>query len=52
MEFGGTYAKRIRSRSQRPGDRWHLDEVSLKIQGKLIYLWRAVDRDGEILVLS
>jgi putative transposase len=33
----------------RLGDRWHLDEVFLKIQGKLQYLWRAVDQDGEVL---
>jgi len=47
--FGGTYAKRLRSRAPRPGDRWHLDEVYLSINGKLQYLWRAVDQDGEVL---
>jgi putative transposase len=47
--FGGTYAKRLRSRAARPGDRWHLDEVYLSINGKLQYLWRAVDQDGEVL---
>jgi len=31
----------------RPGDKWHLDEVFLKINGRLHYLWRAVDQDGE-----
>src|ERR1700719_1883939 len=36
-------------RSPRPGDRWHLDEVYLSIIGKLQYLWRAVDQDGEVL---
>src|SRR6202163_38596 len=46
---GGTYAKRLRSRTPRRGDRWHLDEVSLSINGKLHYLWRAVDQDGEVL---
>ena len=39
----------MRSRSPRPGDRWHLDEVFLRIAGKLQYLWRAVDQDGEVL---
>jgi putative transposase len=48
-KFGGAYAKRMRSRSPRSGDRWHLDEVFLKIQGRLQYLWRAVDQDGEVL---
>ena len=45
----GTYAKRLRSRSSRPGNHWHLDEVYLSINGKLQYLWRAVDQDGEVL---
>ncbi len=49
QKFGGTYAKRLRSRSQCPGDRWHLDEVYLSINGKLQYLWRAVDQNGEVL---
>ena len=29
--------------------RWHLDEVFVKINGKLCYLWRAVDHEGEVL---
>jgi putative transposase len=29
--------------------RWHLDEVFVKINGKLRYLWRAVDHEGEVL---
>jgi len=45
LKFSGVYAKRMRSRSPRPGDRWHLDEVFLRISGKLQYLWRAVDGD-------
>lgn len=49
LKFGGTYAKRVRSRSLRPGDRWHLDEVFLRIAGQLQYPWRAIDRDGEVL---
>src|SRR5213593_2243580 len=49
LKFGAAYAKRIRAYGARPGDRWHLDEVFLKIQGKLQYLWRAVDQDGDVL---
>ena len=49
LKFGGMYTKRIRSGRGRLGDRWHLDEVFLKINGKLQYLWRAVDQDGEVL---
>ena len=33
----------------RPGDKWHLDEVFIRIQGELHYLWRAVDQDGIVL---
>jgi putative transposase len=33
----------------RSGDKWHLDEVFLTIQGERHYLWRAVDQDGHIL---
>ena len=29
--------------------RWHLDEVFVKVNGKLRYLWRAVDHEGEVL---
>jgi putative transposase len=36
-------------KAPRPGDQWHLDEVFLKINGRLHYLWRAVDQDGDVL---
>src|SRR5215470_4494489 len=49
LKFGQTYANGLRCRSPRPGDRWHLDEVFLKINGRLHYLWRAVDQDGDVL---
>jgi putative transposase len=49
LKFGQTYANDLRRRSPRPGDRWHLDEVFLKINGSIHYLWRAVDQDGEVL---
>ncbi|GAC1575864.1 MAG: hypothetical protein NVS3B5_07130 [Sphingomicrobium sp.] len=29
--------------------RWHLDEMYVKLNGEMVYLWRAVDREGEIL---
>jgi putative transposase len=45
LKFGEAYARRMRSRNPRPGDRWHLDQVFLRISGKLQYLWRAVDGD-------
>jgi putative transposase len=49
LKFGQTYANGLRRKSPRPGDRWHLDEVFLKINGQLHYLWRAVDQDGDVL---
>jgi transposase-like protein len=41
----------MRTRLQRPrcSSRWHLDEVFIRIGGKLYYLWRAVDNEGEVL---
>jgi putative transposase len=49
LKFGQTYANDLRRRSPRPGDKWHLDEVFLKINGRIHYLWRAVDQDGDVL---
>ena len=49
LKFGQTYANGLRRRSPRPGDRWHLDEVFLRINGRTHYLWRAVDQDGDAL---
>jgi putative transposase len=49
VKFGGAYAKQIRWHGPRPGDRWHLDEIFLTVNGELQYLWRAVDQDGEVL---
>lgn len=49
LKFGQTYANGLRRKSLRPGDRWHLDEVFLKINGRLHYLWRTVDQDGDVL---
>ncbi len=48
-KFGQAYANQLRQRRARPGDKWHLDEVFLKINGKRHYLWRAVDQQGTVL---
>lgn len=45
-KFGQAYANQLRRCRPRPGDKWHLDEVSLTINGECHYLWRAVDQDG------
>ncbi|MFE7812470.1 IS6 family transposase [Streptomyces sp. NPDC057433] len=48
-KFGQTYANGLRRRRPRPGDKWHLDEVFVRINGVLKYPWRAVDTDGTVL---
>ena len=39
----------LRKRRLKPHGTWHLDEVYLKIDGRMVYLWRAVDAEGEVL---
>lgn len=48
-KFGKKYADGLRRRRARIGDKWHLDEVFLKINGVTHYLWRAVDQNGIVL---
>ena len=48
-KFGQGYANTLRRRRVRPGDKWHLDEVFISINGRQHYLWRAVDQDGHVL---
>src|ERR1700720_3799523 len=49
LKFGASFANNLRRRRPRPGDKWHLDEVFIRIQGVLHYLWRAVDQNGVVL---
>jgi putative transposase len=49
LKFGADFAARLRRRRPRPGDKWFLDEVFVRIRGELHYLWRAVDQDGIVL---
>jgi putative transposase len=48
-KFGQSFANQIRCRLPRAGDKWHLDEVEVKIAGQKHWLWRAVDQDGFVL---
>ena len=41
--------KRVANVHGYPQWRWHLDEVFVKVNGNLCYLWRAVDHEGEVL---
>jgi putative transposase len=45
--FGPIVAADLRKRRPKPHTTWHLDEVYLKIDGRMVYLWRAVDAEGE-----
>jgi putative transposase len=47
--FGLMIAVDLCRRRSKPHTIWHLDEVHLKIDGRLVYLWRAVDAEGEVL---
>ena len=47
--FGPMIAADLRKRRPKPYTTWHLDEVYLKISGRMVYLWRAVDAEGEVL---
>ena len=49
LKFGSEYARSIRRKRGRLGDTWHVDELFVKIQGVQLYLWRAVDQDGDVL---
>jgi putative transposase len=48
-KFGHEFAARMRRRRPQTGDKWHLDEVFLKINGVTHYLWRAVDQNGVVI---
>ena len=47
--FGPIIAAELRKRRPKPHAVWHLDEVYLKIDGRMVYLWRALDAEGEVL---
>ena len=46
---GSMIAADLRRRRPKPHSTWHLDEGFTKIDGRLVYLWRAVDAEGEVL---
>src|SRR3954462_7795326 len=49
LKFGQAFANQIRRRLPCAADKWHLDEVVLKIAGKRHWLWRAVEQTGVVL---
>ena len=48
LKFGSVLARRLKERRPRPSDRWHQDEVVVRIARQQMYLWRAVDHEDEI----
>ena len=49
LKFGRLFAQNLRRSRPKPTGRWHLDEMAVKIRGKRMWLWRAVDDEGEVL---
>ena len=47
--FGPAIARKLRAKRPAPHPRWHLDEMFVRIGGRQMYLWRAVDAEGEVL---
>jgi putative transposase len=50
-KFGPEYARKLRPHKRRVGRRWHVDEVFIRINGTIHYLWRAVDHSGQIVAI-
>jgi putative transposase len=48
-KFGPVFAERLRCSHPKPSRYWHLDEMLVRIAGETVYLWRAVDHEGEVL---
>jgi transposase-like protein len=49
LKFEETFAHKLRATRAKSTGRWHLDEMVVKIAGKRMWLWRAVDDEGEVL---
>jgi putative transposase len=49
QKFGARFAAELRRREKRSGRTWHLDDLFVRTQGQQVYLWRAVDEQGQVL---
>ena len=49
IKFGPAFASNLKRRRLRPTGRWDLDEMVVKIRGQRMFMWRAVDDEGEVL---
>lgn len=48
-KFGPAISANIRKARGRGDSVWHLDEMVVRIGGKRMFMWRAVDKEGEVL---
>lgn len=49
LKFGQAFEQNLRQSRPKSTGRWHLDEMAVKIGGKRMWIWRAVDDEGEVL---
>jgi len=49
LKFGPVIAKNLRTSRPQACTRWHLDEMVVSLSGRKMYMWRAVDGEGEVL---
>lgn len=49
VKFGPRIAANPRRQKTPPSPRWHLDEMVSKIAGERVWIWRAVDDEGEVM---
>jgi len=45
-KFGKEFEKVIKKKQKKVTDKWHLDEMTMKVNGEYFILWRAVDSEG------
>jgi putative transposase len=46
IKFSSHFRNVIKKRERKPLDKWHIDEMTVKVNGEMFILWRAVDSDG------
>jgi transposase-like protein len=49
IKFGPIIAKNLRKSRPKAYTQWHLDEMVVSFSGRQMYMWRAVDSEGEVL---
>jgi putative transposase len=49
VKFGAKIAANLRRSKRPPSSRWHLDEMVSNIAGERVWIWRAIDDEGEVM---